>query len=153
MGHLVDADAILLVRGAIDRRGGEEANLIVNELIPLDDLAARFTRTVRIRVDESSRAENVITNLHEILRGYPGTCEVELALMLTDGTKLLLKCNTPRVEICAELRTRVDDLLGPGNFRLIAATPNTRESTSRANGNGVNAPRGNFSRREPAAAR
>ena len=38
-------------RGAIDKRpGSEEANLIVNELIPLDDLAGRFTRGVVIRV-------------------------------------------------------------------------------------------------------
>ena len=34
-GHLVEADATLVVRGAVDRRpGSEESNLIVNELIP-----------------------------------------------------------------------------------------------------------------------
>src|SRR5262249_5447818 len=36
-GHLVEPDAVLVARGAIDRRPGtDEANLIVNELIPLD---------------------------------------------------------------------------------------------------------------------
>ncbi len=49
-GHLVAADAILVVRGAVDRRpGSEESNLIVNELIPLDEVAGRFTRGVVIR--------------------------------------------------------------------------------------------------------
>jgi DNA polymerase-3 subunit alpha len=177
-GERVMDGAIVALRGTIDRRpGSDEANLIVNEIIPLSDLAARFTRTVRIRIDESAflaplpsrerpgegltthhsplttHSVNIITQLHEILRGYPGTCDVELALILADGTKLLLKCNTPRVEICAELRSRVDDLLGPGNFRLIAGSANGRDAGSRSNGNGANALRSNFSRREPAAAR
>ena len=79
---------------------------------------------------------HILTQLHEILRGYPGTCEVELAFVLADGAKFLLKCNTPKVELCPELRTRLDDLLGPGNVKLIAAAPSTRESTSRGTGNG-----------------
>ena len=46
--ELIQPDAIVVVRGAIDKRpGSEEANLIVNEIIPLDDLAARYTRGVR----------------------------------------------------------------------------------------------------------
>jgi DNA polymerase-3 subunit alpha len=156
-GERVVDGAIVALRGTIDRRpGSDEANLIVNEIIPLSDLAARFTRTVRIRIDESASqaafSATIIAQLHEILRGYPGTCEVELALILADGTKLLLKCSTPRVEIGPELRSRVDDLLGPGNFRLIAGSTNGREP-SRSNGNGVSAPRSNYSRREPAAAR
>ena len=55
-GQLVAADAILVVRGAVDRRpGSEEANLIVNELIPLDQLAARYTRGLEIRLAENDR--------------------------------------------------------------------------------------------------
>ena len=43
--ELIKADAIVVIRGAIDKRpGSEEANLIVNEMIPLEDLAARYTR-------------------------------------------------------------------------------------------------------------
>ncbi len=54
-GERVVDGAIVALRGTIDRRpGSDEANLIVNEIIPLEELAARFTRTVRIRVDESS---------------------------------------------------------------------------------------------------
>ena len=54
-GHLVQADAILAVRGAIDRRAGsEEANLIVNELIPLEELRRRGTKGIVVRVHEES---------------------------------------------------------------------------------------------------
>ncbi len=49
--ELIKPDAIVVVRGAVDKRpGSEEANLIVNEIIPLEDLASRYTRGVMIRV-------------------------------------------------------------------------------------------------------
>jgi DNA polymerase-3 subunit alpha len=153
-GHMVADGAIVALRGTIDRRpSSDEANLIVNEILPLSDLATRLTRGVRFFVDETRHGPRVIDSLHEILRGYPGTCEVELAMTLADGTKLLLKCNAPKVELCPELRARIDDLLGPGNLKLIAASPSTRETT-RGNGNGSNGsnPRGPHSRRSFAQA-
>ena len=53
--QLIKPDAIVVVRGAVDKRpGSEEANLIVNEIIPLADLAARYTRGVMIRVSEAA---------------------------------------------------------------------------------------------------
>ena len=46
-GELVEPDAIRVVRGAIDKRpGSDEANLIVNELLDIEDLEARCTRSV-----------------------------------------------------------------------------------------------------------
>ncbi len=57
-GELVSADAILVVRATVDRRGGgDEVNLIINELIPLADLDSRYTRGVVIRIDERLHGE------------------------------------------------------------------------------------------------
>jgi DNA polymerase-3 subunit alpha len=170
-GQMVTDGAIVALRGAIDRRpGSEEANLIVNEILPLSELSQRYTKGIRIRLDESLHSSDIrvpllaassgesgataglsssasqtggslasvhiLNQLHEILRGYPGTCEVELALVLADGSKILLKCNSPKVELCPELRTRLDDLLGPGNVKLIAASPNGRGPNARSNESG-----------------
>ncbi len=56
-GTLVQPDAILVVRGVVDKRpGSEEANLIVNELIALEELASRYTRGVRVRVSKRHTA-------------------------------------------------------------------------------------------------
>ena len=73
MGQLVVADAILLVRGAIDRRGGEEANLVVNELIPLDQLDSRYTTGIVVRIDEREHGESALDKIKEIVRSSPGT--------------------------------------------------------------------------------
>ena len=80
---LVQPDAILVVQGSVDKRpGSDEANLIVNELIPLEDLAGRFTRGLRIRLLEEVHGLSGLEQLYEILRGYPGNCELQLLICL-----------------------------------------------------------------------
>ena len=127
-------DAIVVVRGAIDKRpGSEEANFIVNEVIRLEDLAARYTRGVMIRVQEERHGPQKLEQLREILRGYPGATELQLLLCLADGCKVTCKCSEVSVSINPEMRSRVDDLLGPGNFRLLTAPPS---AGARGGGNG-----------------
>lgn len=133
-GEMVRPDAILVVRGTIDKRpGSDDANLIVNELIPLEDLASRYTRGVRIRVMEETHGERGLEQLYEILRGYPGKCALELLICLADGSQVPCRCGKLRVEVNAEMRSRVDALLGPGNLRLLT---NGRRSAGSNGSNG-----------------
>jgi DNA polymerase-3 subunit alpha len=133
--HLVHPDATLVARGVVDRRPGtEESNLIVNELIPFEELSARFTKAIAIRLSEQQHAERGLEALYEILRGYPGNCELELVVCLADGSRVHLKSQGLRVEMNAQMRRRVDELLGPGNLRLVVAGP---PSARAPRGNGV----------------
>jgi DNA polymerase-3 subunit alpha len=135
-GHLVKADAILGVVGVIDKRpGSEEANLIVNELLTLEELSKRYTRGILIRVIEETHGMVGLKQLHEILRGYPGRCEVQLLLCLTDGCRVPCKCESFGVDINPEMRRRVEDLLGAGNFQLLAA-PRSSQNGRSGNGSG-----------------
>jgi DNA polymerase-3 subunit alpha len=53
MGQFIEADAVVLIRGAVDRRdGGEECNLICNEVTPLHAADSKFTTGIRIHLDE-----------------------------------------------------------------------------------------------------
>ena len=135
-GHLVEADSIVVVRGAIDKRpGSEEANLIINEIIPLEELAGRYTRGVRIRVFEETHGEDGLGKLHEILRGYPGKCQLQLLLCLRDGTRVSCQCSGLQVAVNdEEMHHRIDGLLGPGNFRLLTAPPKAAAAAGRGNG-------------------
>ena len=80
-----------------------------------------------LRLFEDKHGEEGLKNLKEILRGYPGSCEVELMLCLEDGSRVLMKSDSVRIELTQELRSRVNDLIGPENFRLL---------TNNGNGNG-----------------
>ncbi len=135
-GELVKPDAILLVRGAVDRRGGDEANLVVNELIPMEQLDARYTSGLIIRIDQRLHGEDILPKVREIVRCYPGSRELELRLALEDGTRVHLKSHRLQLEIQPELRQRIDDLLGPGHYQLIVSPPKP------SNGNGNRGRRG-----------
>jgi DNA polymerase-3 subunit alpha len=129
-GELVQADATLVVRGVVDRRAGsEEVNLVINELIPLADLPSRFTRGMMVRLFHDQHGLPTVESLREILRGYPGNCEVQLVIVLPDGSRVYLKTDKYKVELTSELYERVEALLGPGNLRLLANP--TRTNTSR----------------------
>lgn len=124
-GQLAQPDAILVVRGTIDRRrGGDEVNLIVNELIPLEELDSRYTSGIVVRIEEAKGGERNLARVREIVRGYPGNCELQVVLLLGDGSTVHMKSQRIRVDVNAELRLRLDEALGPGNVRLITSRPN-----------------------------
>jgi DNA polymerase III subunit alpha len=112
----VQADAVLAVRGSIDRRGGDEANLIVNELIPLDQIDARYTTGLVVRIDQRNADGGTLKTLHEIVRGYPGNRDLLLSIVLSDGSQVQLKSRRMKIDIQPELRRRLEELLGPGTF-------------------------------------
>jgi DNA polymerase-3 subunit alpha len=130
-GQRVQPDAVCVVRGTIDKRpGSEEANLIVSELLALDELPARFTRGIVVRVLEETHGLGTLEALHEVLRGHPGDCQLQLLVCLSGGSRVLCNCDALRVAASAEMRARLDDLLGPGHVRLVTA------SAARGNGRG-----------------
>jgi DNA polymerase III subunit alpha len=123
-GVQVKTDGVLAMRATIDRRpGSEEVNLIVQELIPLEELSSRFSNSVMIRIREDAQGTELLTPLREIVRGYPGNKPLRLRLELADGGVAMLDCGNSGVTLDPELRRRVEELLGPGSFRLTAAPP------------------------------
>ena len=135
-GHLVIPDATVAVRAVIDRRpGAEEVNLIVNEVMPIESLAERFTSGLSVRVDERRHGIDKLATLHEIVRGYPGSKALKLQLTLEDGSIVHVESGK-RIEVTPELRRRVDDLLGPGNAQPIGSPPKPTSNGHNGNGRG-----------------
>ncbi|WP_425617235.1 DNA polymerase III subunit alpha [Anatilimnocola sp. NA78] len=126
-GHLAQPDAILMVRGSIDRRGGEEANLIVNELSTLADIDERSTSGIEIRFDERQHGIETIKKAYEIIRGYPANGDkpgqLKMQIVTEDRTIVELRVNKGRLSITKELEARLLDLLGPGHLRLLKNPP------------------------------
>ncbi len=123
-GDRVIADAVVLAKGKIDRRGGgDEANLIIDELIPLEELDARYTHGLRIRLDEQEHDKQTLTRLREILRGYPGKQEMLFSMQLNEGEVVHMRSGKYRVDVTPELRGRLDDLLGVGHYKLLMSRP------------------------------
>ena len=122
-GDFAQPEAILVVQGTVEKRpGSDEANLIVSELIPLESVAGRFTRGLQVRVLEETHGPRGLEQLYEVLRGYPGSGELQLTVCLADGTRVSCECERLRVKIDPEMRRRVEELVGPGNVRLLPSS-------------------------------
>jgi DNA polymerase-3 subunit alpha len=134
MGHIVEPDAVVLIRGAVDRRGGgDEANLICNEITPLHEADSKYTTGIRIHIDEQKHGPEHIDRVREILRGYPGSREVLFMVRLDTGEVVHLKSGQQKVDIDRQLRDRLDDLLGPNSHRLMIAPPKPAKTVPRRN--------------------
>ena len=132
-GERIQHDAIVLIRGTVDKRG-DEANLICNELIPIDQAESHFTSGIQILINAQRQDEAMTTKLREILRGYPGNREVTFAVRLDQGETVHMRTKQSRVTINAELRSRLDDLLGPQSHRLTIAKPKLAKGSDKMYG-------------------
>jgi DNA polymerase-3 subunit alpha len=120
--QLVKAESVVIAVGKIDKsrsQADDDANFIIDRLLTLEEAQTQMTRGVTITVPES-RGEDTLRTLYEIVRGYPGSSELELHLRFDNGHLALMKCKTG-VTLNPEMRRRVTELLGEENYRLIAA--------------------------------
>ena len=136
-GHLVQPEAILCVIGqGRPPSGAEEVNLIVDKLMPLEEMPKHFSSGLVIRVAEEQHGEQGLKQLREIVRGYPGNKRLRLRLDLATGGQVWIDSSGSGVELNKELNDRIDQLLGPGNRLLEKAPPKPRNARRPETGRG-----------------
>ena len=74
-GELVEAEAVLYLKGKVDRRG-REPNLIVNRLMTPDDAVKEHTRQLAVKFRKGLHADRDLAKVREILGRYPGETDV-----------------------------------------------------------------------------
>ena len=108
----------------MDRRGGgDECNIIINELVPLSQIEDHYTTGMIVRIQEAAHGLQMIPKLREVTRAYPGRRKLQLVIQLSDGTSVTLDSQAQGVDINNELRNRLDELLGGGNIQMITSPP------------------------------
>jgi DNA polymerase III subunit alpha len=117
-GQYVVSDAVVVIQATVDRRGGDEANLIVEKIIPLDQLSDSLTQGLVVTVNESRHGEKGLKDVYEILRGYPGKRRLELKLVLDDGSEVKLRSDV-KVDVTKDLCSRLEQYLGTGTVEML----------------------------------
>ncbi|MHB1431133.1 MAG: DNA polymerase III subunit alpha [Streptosporangiaceae bacterium] len=109
--HLVVEDAIVLVRGRLDRRE-EVPKLVAMEVRPLE-VPAEGGGPFVVSIPEARCIPPVVERLREVLRTHPGPNEVHLRLMNGAAAKVMRLDDKLRVRPSPSLVADLKQLLGP----------------------------------------
>jgi DNA polymerase-3 subunit alpha len=125
-GDLLARDSIVLVRGKVDHKDRDTTCLIVQqverfepsaeEVAEAREQAARqpaVPTALRLRLDATALAASVLSELKDVLAGFPGESEVVIELSTSNGRPRRLKLGPEfRVSAGAGLHAELDALLG-----------------------------------------
>jgi DNA polymerase-3 subunit alpha len=125
-GELIQPDAVVVIQGTVDRRSGDEANLIVKRVIPLDQLDQVLTSGLKLKLSPPHDAATLET-IRQIVRGYPGRQQLAFEIETADGDRVQLRSGR-RIELTDELVDRLKDVLGPANVEPLFAKPGSSAS-------------------------
>jgi DNA polymerase III subunit alpha len=109
--HLVIEDAIVIVKGRLDRRE-EVPKLVAMEVKPAD-LPADGSGPFVVSILESRCVPPIVDQLREVLRTHPGPMDVHLRLQSGARTKVLRLDDKLRVKPSPSLVADLKQLLGP----------------------------------------
>ncbi|MBZ5736828.1 DNA polymerase III subunit alpha [Nocardioides mangrovi] len=111
-GHLVSEDAIITVRGRLNR--SKEQPEIMGQEVTLPDLSDGPSGPVVIKLPQTRINPSTVDGLKEVLRTHPGVTEVHLKVLMRDKTLVMRIGDTHRVTASPALFADLKQLLGPG---------------------------------------
>ena len=109
-------DAIVLVRGRLDRKSEDDVKLIALELRPFDGVSASRPLTLVLNADRVQM--DLLDELKSILGSFPGEVPVVLQLTTAQGRHRLKVGNKYRVEPVSGLYAELKCLLGESCVRV-----------------------------------
>ena len=114
VGQYIAEDAIVVVRGRVDRRDDQPRLMAMDLSIP-DISAPDVSKPVILALPPSRCTPPMMERLKEVLSSHPGAAEVHLKL-LNGGQSTLLRLGPVRVAPTTALMADLKALLGPGAF-------------------------------------
>jgi DNA polymerase-3 subunit alpha len=86
----VELERIVFLKGKVDKRR-ETPGLIVNDLIPIEDAMAKFTRGIKVEIDKIDGAIETLKELKSILTKHRGNCQTFLSVPAGESKKALIE--------------------------------------------------------------
>jgi DNA polymerase-3 subunit alpha len=99
--------------GEEDTSGGpREPTLLLDEVHPLADAIRAATRSVHVKLPAARTRRDQIERLRSVLEESPGSCPVQLTILLDDGAEALFALPSTRVEPSDLMLARLEKLFG-----------------------------------------
>ncbi|HET6830698.1 MAG TPA: DNA polymerase III subunit alpha, partial [Solirubrobacterales bacterium] len=121
---LIDTDAVLLVRGRVDRKDRGEVKLVVNDAEAFEPTSAEVEtakervreldrpRSFAIELDAADHGRAIIEELKSVFANFPGDAEVMVDVRADGAVRRLRLGEDYRVDASVGLRAEIEELLG-----------------------------------------
>jgi DNA polymerase-3 subunit alpha len=117
-GSLIDSDAMLLVRGKLEK-DDESARIVATELMPIAALKERTTREVVIHLRQATQGRSTLEALAELLSRHRGDRRVLLELDVKGPRPLRVRADVAqRVKPSDKLVAELEQICGTGTVEL-----------------------------------
>jgi DNA polymerase-3 subunit alpha len=114
-GHLIADEAVILVKGQVRERGGE-AEVTVEEISPLKQIAARPLAGVDLKLNPALSQSRML-ELRDLLTQHPGTVPVTLEMKVGGQVVRITTQDNLKIEPGPALIASIEGLLGEGSVR------------------------------------
>jgi DNA polymerase III subunit alpha len=143
-GEVLAQDSIVLVRGRVDHKDRETTCIVVQQVERFEPTAEEVDRAreqaarrpvmpsaLRLRLDATALAASVLSELKDVLAGFPGESEVVIELSTSVGERRLKLGPEFRVAHGPGLHAELDALLGDAILSGSDATHNVSVESQR----------------------
>jgi DNA polymerase III alpha subunit len=116
---LLKTDRVVIVEASVDRKR-ENACLMVKDVMPIEEAAAKMTTGVLMRLDTTTHKADAVETLSGILKKYKGGIEAWLQITCANGKKAAIQPGRGvRVRPTPELIKEYEQTFGPGTIELL----------------------------------
>ncbi|HKO26381.1 MAG TPA: OB-fold nucleic acid binding domain-containing protein, partial [Solirubrobacteraceae bacterium] len=143
-GEVLTQDSIVLVRGRVDHKDRETTCIVVQQVERFEPTAQEVEQAreqaarrpampsaLRLRLDATALAASVLSELKDVLAGFPGESEVVIELSTSVGERRLKLGSEFRVAHGPGLHAELDALLGDAILSGSEATRNVSVASER----------------------
>lgn len=110
--HLLQPDRVVVLACSVKKRS-DEPGLILEEVIPINEVESRCTRAVHIRVPLIEVDGSVLNDLAHMLGNRSGSCDVYLHCVTPTHEEVTVHATEAcKVSVSDELRDEIESLLG-----------------------------------------
>ncbi len=117
--EIVKEDALVYISGRLNLRE-EEPKIVAEEIIPIEQVKERFTKSVLIKMAISSPKENSMARVKEALKRNNGTTPVFIDFISPDGRRVRITTDEDLfVSARDTLIEEVEEVVGIGNIKFL----------------------------------
>jgi DNA polymerase-3 subunit alpha len=127
-GAVAQKDASLVIIGRCSTRENEAVKVIAEEAFPLNTARDRLTLGIQITLDRAQMGPDMAHKLERLCVQNPGSVPLYIRVRGGEREDSRFHVESFKLQLTDRLLARLEELVGPGNVRLMAPTPKFSES-------------------------